>query len=223
MSNIKDLKLDNQSNIEFFGRISASISHELNNVISIIDQVSGLLEDNLAAIDEGYPIQPEQLERIHKKISIQTSRGIDIIKRLNKFSHSTDHAIFTFDLKEILNNLLEICERFADLKRVPLSTVVLGKECQISSSPFLIQQVLYYILNHCFDISNKQSEIQLELSSDGNLSIVSIKTPIGESVVDEFDWIKKAITIAESIEGKVFTNYLVDDHAMIEFHIPTLI
>ncbi len=176
----------------------------------------------MVAIDNGYPIQPEQLERIHTKISTQTNRGVEIIKRLNKFAHTTDRSICSFDLNEVIQNLLEISQRFAELKRAPLSIEVRGVECQLNSSPFLVQQVIFYMLNHSFDISNRQDEIQLAIKSSNNLWIIEIVVPVGEVKVSENDWIQRASTIAEVLNGKIITEYLPDDKATIEFHITSL-
>ena len=55
-----------ENSLAFFGAITASVSHELNNVMSIIDQNNGLLKDLLAV---GHPISNERLERINNSIT----------------------------------------------------------------------------------------------------------------------------------------------------------
>jgi len=62
--------------LAFFGAITASISHELNNVIAIIDQSAGLLNDLLAGAQYGRPITNEKLERISKKNHYSVSKRI---------------------------------------------------------------------------------------------------------------------------------------------------
>jgi len=39
--------------LEFFGKITACISHELNNVLSIINEYTGLLEDLMLTCGDG--------------------------------------------------------------------------------------------------------------------------------------------------------------------------
>ena len=60
-----------QSGRAFFGKISASVSHELNNVLAIIGQTAGLLEDLLDSGPGDEPIPRASLERICSQITEQ--------------------------------------------------------------------------------------------------------------------------------------------------------
>ena len=60
------------TDLKFFSAITASVTHELNNVLSIINQTGGLLEDLLYGVNQGEDINPDQLEKIAGKISLQT-------------------------------------------------------------------------------------------------------------------------------------------------------
>ena len=53
--------------LAFFGAINASVTHELNNVLGTIEQISGLLED-LAANPGSLPT-PDDLESISSRIN----------------------------------------------------------------------------------------------------------------------------------------------------------
>ena len=44
-----------ETSLQFFGRVSASISHELKNVLAIINENAGLLEDFTLMGDRGIP------------------------------------------------------------------------------------------------------------------------------------------------------------------------
>jgi len=54
--------------LKFFGIITASVTHELNNILSIIDQSAGLVEDFMANPDSGVPLTEEKLKQITAKI-----------------------------------------------------------------------------------------------------------------------------------------------------------
>ena len=53
--------------LEFFGKITACISHELNNVLSIINEYTGLLED----LTLGEAVDKNRIQKITKSISEQ--------------------------------------------------------------------------------------------------------------------------------------------------------
>ena len=47
--------------VRFFGEMSASISHEIKNVLAIINENAGLLQDMVMMIEKGSPLSPERL------------------------------------------------------------------------------------------------------------------------------------------------------------------
>ena len=45
-----------RTDLQFFGRIMANVSHEFNNVITIIGELSGLLRDLAGLAERGRPL-----------------------------------------------------------------------------------------------------------------------------------------------------------------------
>ncbi len=192
--------------LEFFGRITASVSHEMNNVISIIDQVSGLLEDHLAAAESGMEIKPEQLARVHGKIQAQTARGVEIIRRLNKFAHSVDDPVCDFDLNVVLENLAGICDRFATLNRVVLLREWSPQEIPMTNSPFLVQQAVYYLLRYTFEITDNQAEITISTAIEDAKPCIEIaypKSTSSDTETPDNNWIEKAQTVCALISCSI--------------------
>jgi len=160
--------------LKFFGTITASVTHELNNVISIISQTGGLLEDLLAGTKQNRPIEPERLERIAEKVSIQTERGIKIIKRLNSFAHSTDISTGSFDLNELLENLGALMERFISLKGASLTLELSNGPLEITNNQLKVQQVIFLALKAILPLTQKNDSIIIssgEIDSDRKITI----------------------------------------------------
>ena len=68
--------------LAFFGAVTASVTHEQNNVLSVIDQTAGLLQDMIAAEREGTPINIDRLADAVRTVQAQTERSLGIIRRL---------------------------------------------------------------------------------------------------------------------------------------------
>ena len=79
-----------ETGLQFFGKMSASISHEMKNVMAIINENAGLLEDLTVMAEKGMPIDPQRLRTQASRIMKQIRRGDDIIKGMNRFAHSVD-------------------------------------------------------------------------------------------------------------------------------------
>ncbi|MGA6927645.1 MAG: hypothetical protein WBY88_18290, partial [Desulfosarcina sp.] len=54
--------------VRFFGEMSASISHEIKNVLAIIHENAGLLQDLLMMSEKGLPLSSERLSRLAQSI-----------------------------------------------------------------------------------------------------------------------------------------------------------
>ncbi|MDP8206626.1 MAG: hypothetical protein P9L92_08200 [Candidatus Electryonea clarkiae] len=168
--------------LSFFGTITASVTHELNNVLSIVEQVAGLLEDMLAAQESGYPVKPEKLARIHERITRQTKRGVGIIKSLNSFAHGTDEPVSEFDLNHIVGNIITLSTRFAELKKVRLESEYTAEEVKITGDPFLLQQAVFSGFQFLLEDAKKDDTIVVTVSQheNGSAAQVQIKGPAHE-------------------------------------------
>ncbi|MFH7327096.1 sensor histidine kinase, partial [Desulfurivibrio sp. C05AmB] len=85
--------------INFFGTVVAVITHELKNVLAIINENKGLLEDfaHLARQEER-ELEPDTALTTAAAIGRQVERADIIIKNLNRFAHSPDQEVKILDL-----------------------------------------------------------------------------------------------------------------------------
>ncbi len=173
--------------LAFFGRISASVSHELNNVISIIDQTAGLLEDLLAGAERGRPITNDRLESIVLSLQKQTQRGLTIIKRLNTFAHGTDSPQMEFDINDAVANLGELCQRLAGLKRVTLDVRLAETPIRVIGSPFALQQALFAAIGQVFAVAERDSLVELTAGIENGNPQIQVSGPTIPNDRMEFD------------------------------------
>ena len=57
------LKTVAETGLQFFGEITASNSHEIKNILAIINENAGLLEDLALMYDRGAQIEPQRLKK----------------------------------------------------------------------------------------------------------------------------------------------------------------
>lgn len=163
--------------LKFFGAMTASVSHELNNVITILDQVGGLLQDILGAAQAGAPIRTEQLKTIQERVLRQTQRGVDIIRNLNRFAHGVDDTVMKFDLDTVVGNLANLAQRPFDLGKARLVFNPSGNEIPVSASPFRLQQVIFECLRAFLNYGIQGKEVTLSVAWDGAWACVEISGP----------------------------------------------
>ena len=163
------------NSLKFFGAITASVSHELNNVISIIDQTGGLLDDLLYSADAGKPIPPGKLHSIVDKIAVQTDRGVRIIKRMNYFAHSIDDPIRQTDIIQLIDNFSQLMQRLASQKKIEIIASYSADPISVSTSPFLLELLLYYLIKSSFVSYDTERKLRIEASQSGGELIILVE------------------------------------------------
>lgn len=153
MSESKEQRLRAQG-FGFFGAITASLSHELNNVLATINELGGLLGDFLVAAENGAELSPERLKKPTERIAAQVKRGQTYVKRLNTFAHTVDHLRIEIDVNDTVEAISTLCRRFATLRRVELDVTLPDIAPLLEGSPFDVQHVLY----RCIDIGLRASQ-----------------------------------------------------------------
>ena len=170
-----------QTGPAFFGAITASVTHELNNVMAIIEQVNGLLEDLVAGAQGGRTIAPEKIANIQTRITRQVNRGVGIIKRLNAFAHSVDEPVRSFDLGSLLSDLAALCERFAMLRKQKLEFQAPAGAVMVRNSPYFVELAAYLSLRLVMEAVPAEGVISLSLKEhETGAQIVVFGTPASD-------------------------------------------
>jgi C4-dicarboxylate-specific signal transduction histidine kinase len=129
--------------LAFFGRVSASISHELKNTLAIINENAGLLEDLTLLAEKGIPLSTERLQRLSATIKKQVDRADKIIKKMNRFYHSTDHVIQPVDIYDATLFVTDVCDRLLRLHNVIVNVVPPETPVIVSSNLFCLEHVIW--------------------------------------------------------------------------------
>lgn len=167
----------NHDDMAFFGAITASITHELNNVLSIIDQTAGLLDDLLYGVKQGKPLPAEKLQSMAELIDKHAQRGFEFIRNLNKFAHSVDSQIRDFELVELIKNFTALTIRFANLKQVEFKTNIPNGSIPIRADEFKLQQLLFISLKMILDKVEKGDLLEIGCTNASSTPEIWIKYP----------------------------------------------
>jgi C4-dicarboxylate-specific signal transduction histidine kinase len=149
--------------LAFFGAITASVTHELNNVLSILDQSGGLLGDLAAGAAHGRPVDPARLDTVHERIDRQVRKGVEIVRRLNRFAHAIDEGAESFEVSEQVETLVSLARRFAELKKVRLEYEAHDEDLPVRGNAFALQHGLFVCLKAALDASREGDRIDVEL------------------------------------------------------------
>ena len=145
----------------FFGKITAGITHEIKNVLAIIQESSGLMEDILDITENGTFPHKDKFIKSLNRIHGQIQRGIDISSRLNRFAHSTDHCPVSLDLNEITEQMILLASRFTRLKNVVLESSPSDPPLIIESDPVSLEMALFESIEILLNVIGSGGRITL--------------------------------------------------------------
>lgn len=149
--------------LAFSGEITASVTHELNNVIGTIEQVTGLIED-LAVTDAIREAGvSDKLLDVVSRVTKQADRGTALIKRLNGFAHLSDNPMAECDLGQLVESMVALSARFASMRRVQLTTVSLDQSIVIKSNPFQVALAIFGGIKRALQIAKPKEPIEISL------------------------------------------------------------
>jgi C4-dicarboxylate-specific signal transduction histidine kinase len=189
--------------LTFFGRVAASVSHELSNIVSTIHQVSGLLEDLIASAERGQPTSTERLKMIHGRLSRQTARGIEVIQNLNRFAHNVDERPVLFDVNSVIGNLIAVMRRFADLKDVDLEVSYSSEEIHVFNDPFCLQQVVFLAVDQALGAAGRGDVLRIVVQREVSGPAVKIVAPRPSGLGDKDSPPEPLQVLAERLRSKI--------------------
>ena len=165
---IDKLKILSQTGLQFFGRISASISHEIKNVLAVVNENAGLLEDFTLMADRGKPIDPARLKLMAAAVQKQVDRADEILKNMNRFAHSIDQTITTIDLNQMFELVIALTARFAAMRGVKVDLQLPGSQLTISTAPFFLMNLLWLCLDFSMSASGDEKRVELVVEETKN-------------------------------------------------------
>ena len=157
-----------ETGLQFFGRISASISHEIKNVLAIVNENAGLLEDFTLMADRGKPIDPARLKMMAAAVKRQVARADEIIQNMNRFAHSIDQTASTVDLDQTLELFIALTARFAAMRGIKVELQLSASPLRIPTAPYYLLNLLWLCLDFCMSASGDEKRVELVVEEAEN-------------------------------------------------------
>ncbi|MGA6924096.1 MAG: hypothetical protein WBY88_00365 [Desulfosarcina sp.] len=150
--------------LAFFGKVNASISHELKNVMAIISETAGLLGDLSEMARGGTPVDPDMLTSSTESIVEEIQRGFTTIRQMNRFAHSVDTPVGSVDLMEILALVRNLCGYLSFAGKTNLHSTEEAAPMAMTC-PFILQAIVYQAVVQTFEHTGPGAELDISVQS----------------------------------------------------------
>ncbi|MFO7654795.1 MAG: sensor histidine kinase [Candidatus Krumholzibacteriia bacterium] len=181
--------------LEFFGQVTASVTHQINNVLSVVAELNGLLDDLARAAGEDRPVAPQKLADVAGRIQRQVERGVGYVDRLNEFAHAVDEPRGPVDLTAAVSAVEALAQRMAVLRRAELSCTVPAEPVTVTSRGFRVLRVIYRGVELALAGGGRGRSVQMALQTTPGTA----KVVIGSS--DPLDAASDSLELQDSLLG----------------------
>jgi signal transduction histidine kinase len=166
------IEFQNNEDLVFFGKVNASISHELKNILAIISEAAGLLNDLTELATKGQNFKLEMMKTCSQDIIEEIQRGFGTIKQMNIFSHSMDDSLKRVNLIEVLGLMINLAGFLSFAGKVRFDPPEEAAPI-ILTCPWRLQNLIYQSLIYAFESVGPDGEIKVSLhpQKDGSAQI----------------------------------------------------
>ena len=171
--------------LQFFGEITATTTHELNNAIGIINENAGLLEDLGGMAKQGTQPDIDRWIKICQKITAQVQRTHKTINTLNNFAHSADRSMARINPDSLLSLIISLSTSILAEKNVTAHFMPTQKPMEIYTCPFLFLHLMGNCLVYARDHVTQDRKIIIRTRKDNGKSLISFSGIWNEQIPGE--------------------------------------
>ncbi len=135
----------------FLSIMTASATHEVRNVLAIIKESAGLIEDMVHVFAKRGQLDQEKVYRAVDRIDTQVKRGADLLTNLNRLSHSLDQEEAAVELNQEVEQLVFLSQRFARRKGHRVVAHAKESEADVAVHPLHLQMALFSAMERCLE------------------------------------------------------------------------
>jgi len=180
--------------LKFFGKINASISHEIRNALAVINENAGLIKDLIMMSEKGHPLDLERVSGRVEKVLEQVRRTDRIVDNMNRFAHSIDNTFTKIDACDYVEFVVRLTERFADMKGIKLRLDCPSEPIEIATSPFLFENLIFHCLDQAMQNPGEAKTIVISVQKIDGIFQFQFK-----GIAPETDPVEKLLTVSANI------------------------
>lgn len=154
------------------GRLAASVAHEVNNPLQIINDQAGWIDELLAEEEHSQVKNLDEYRDAVRKIRQHVGRASTITHRLLGFSRSVEFKRSEIDINVLVNDTVSFLENEARNQRITLRSNLGESLPRTVTDPSLLQQVFLNILKNAMDAIGSDGVVTIQTAAkDERISI----------------------------------------------------
>jgi hypothetical protein len=158
------------------GRLTASATHEMQNILAIIRESSGLMED-LLAMGGGDFAHAERFKKGLAVMAEQVERGMALSEQLNYCAHAPEPTAAGAEVNEAARALIGLSRRHAARGRVALVLAPGRSGLRTSLRAVEVMELLSLAMDCALPLMPQNSELLISVEELGGLAVLRLAGP----------------------------------------------
>jgi signal transduction histidine kinase len=164
-------QLEYSAKMASIGRMAASVAHEINNPLAIINEKAGLIKD-LFTIKQQYAGDGKLLGLIDA-ITASVQRAGRITKRLLTFARNMEASIEEISMESVVREVLSFVEKEIQMRDLHVAVEVPPGTKMIRSDRGKLQQIFLNIVNNAFAAVGDGGHLKIQIQpAPGNGGLI---------------------------------------------------
>ncbi len=150
-----------------FGSVTASLSHDLGNVLATMQAAAGLIDDYVVGAAEGELIDVEHLKPVLGRIDRNVTRGFEFVRLLNWIAHSIDQSQRRPALDEVIEKAAASARYFARQQCVELEVAPGAPSGAVAICAIDLHILLFSCFRFAADHAANGASVTCEVENSG--------------------------------------------------------
>lgn len=191
-----------QACVRAYSMVCASLSHDLNNTLAIINENAGLVEDLAGMSRHDYILQADDILPSTSSIIKQVKRAKAITTSLNQFAHSNDSVLSTVGIDEVFSFVETLLNRQLAQNEIRLE-IHFPQGLMLTVNLLKIYSLIYLLLRSLIEAATESKTLSITVDSSDSWVTVVVE---GEALFDEGLLLSESAEIdalVHGLEGKL--------------------
>lgn len=169
--------------LQVFGKISAAVSHDLKNVLAIVNENAGLLDDLALRAAKCGEIPLDRLNVATSRMLKQVKRGDAVLKNLNRFAHTTDAPLLQGNVAETVALMVDLAGRQAAMRETVIT--VAPDAAMVSTCLVYLESFVYLLLRHALEVLPRKESVEIAVAAEGETVCIRLVNPAGLPLIQD--------------------------------------
>ncbi|UCB48894.1 MAG: response regulator [Deltaproteobacteria bacterium] len=157
------------------GTLAAGVAHEINNPLAIIKESAGWMKLLLEKTEQEQMPRKQDLCKALNKIENSIERARRITHQLLGFARKTDSVLCETNIKELVEETVELVKREATYKEIEISQQMDSSLKTFWTDPYQLRQVLMNLLTNAVHATGVRGKITVIVENQGDQVVLTVK------------------------------------------------